>query len=913
MSTPRYAIRLVGQGVPGSLAGGKGSALDRLIGLDAHVPATGVVTTDAYRAFTALPPIATFIESLRDAAPGAPADHAAARARVDEVFLGEELPAPVARQVDRLAARIASGGSVAYRSSATAEDLGNASFAGQYETYLDRRAEDAHDLVRLVWASLWYPSPRAYRHYRGIAEDDLAMAVVIMRMLTPSHAGVLFTVDPGGRHDAMRLEVVEGLGEQLVSGAVTPDAHVVPRDDAPEVFATIATPLGDLAREALRLEDALGAPQDIEFALEDDELFLVQARPITTEATGATHDDGFDFSCGLDTTYTTAGIAEMLPGVVPPLLWSIDSWLIENGFRALFDMLGGDAAELTDGHALIGRFHGRAALNLDAMRRAAGSIPGGSPEELEEQYFGAVVKTDETNRRTDEVLHRSGAARARQGTRVLRARRRAAEQAEVAVQTVRLLIDAEPDVTTMDDDALTGYWNRLLHVAQIVAVAEVAVAAMASASYRGVEVFLSRYSDSATAAQRARAITAHGGGQRRARIAMSVEPIVEDLRADKALAAAVVEDWSTTRDVLGATPDGQAIVRRLETTWRRAGSTGMFAGPTWAEVPQLAWLVAYRELRRPPARPIVEDRTARRREIEAQLSGRPRWRSARLAGMQLFDVRRRFFRRTADEAAEFLDRREATKAAFLQLGGMVRRCHIELAARLVDRGRLERIEDIAMLSAGEIPAAIAGHGPTPQRIARRRRIDEQTTQLPGLPLVFTGTPGATPPPVPTGERFEGWSASPGRYEGRARVVISPDATDFCRGDILIAESTDATWTPLFLAAGAIVVEQGGPLSHAAIVARELGVPAVVNVPGFVARMVAEGGTADMVVDGTAGVVTIRGAGRAEADSETEPGDVTTTGAATPDDAPSAQPRPVDEAGSVAPRHLDAPAATGAPR
>src|SRR6185503_12614940 len=108
-------------------------------------------------------------------------------------------------------------------------------------------------------------------------------------------------------------------------------------------FAAIAPPLADLAREALRLEDALGAPQDIEFAVHHDQLFLVQARPITTVADDTTTDDGFDFSCGLDTTYTTAGVSEMLPGVLPPLLWGVDSWLVENGFRALFELLGGDA------------------------------------------------------------------------------------------------------------------------------------------------------------------------------------------------------------------------------------------------------------------------------------------------------------------------------------------------------------------------------------------------------------------------------------------------------------------------------------------------------------------------------------------------------------------------------------------
>ena len=150
---------------------------------------------------------------------------------------------------------VAGATTVAVRSSATAEDLGAASFAGQYESYLNVERDDAHDAVRKVWASLWYPSPRSYRWFRGIDEADLAMAAVVMRMLDPSIAGVLFTVDPGGTPDAVRLEVVEGLGEQLVSGAVTPDAHVLDRADLVASFAAIAPPLADLAREAIRLED----------------------------------------------------------------------------------------------------------------------------------------------------------------------------------------------------------------------------------------------------------------------------------------------------------------------------------------------------------------------------------------------------------------------------------------------------------------------------------------------------------------------------------------------------------------------------------------------------------------------------------------------------------------------------------
>jgi pyruvate,water dikinase len=852
------AHRLVGAGIEASIAGGKGAALDRLVALGAPVPPVGVVTTASYRPFAAEPAIAALLDELRTSPVPAPSEHAAQRQRIDEVFLSVPLPMAVREALDVLVDDIAGVQQVAVRSSATAEDLGAASFAGQYESYLDVERGDVHEAVRRVWASLWYPSPRAYRRFRAIDDTEVAMAVVIMRMVRATRAGVLFTVDPGGRPNAVRLEVVEGLGEQLVSGAVTPEAHVVDRDDLPASFAAIAPPLADLAREALRLEEALGAPQDIEFAIEDQDLYLVQARPITTTTEIGT-DDGFDVSCGPRTTYTTAGIAETLRGVLPPLSWSINSHLVENGFRSLFDLLGGGVDALTHDLELIGRFRGRAALNLDAMRLAAEAVPGGSPEELEQQYFGAAQPSQEVNREADQALQRAGASRVRQGMRVLRARRRAAEDAEVAVQAVARVVAREPDLTALDDAALLAYWSRMLHLAQQVVAAEIAVAAIASASYRSVEVFLSRYLDAAEASQAARELTATDAAQRRARVALAVEPVVARLSRDPELRAAAVEDWDDARSRLERSPGGGELVDAMLSAWRRAGSTGIFAGQTWEEVPQLTWKVVYQALVRPTEATATNERAERRLALERRLASDPKWRGARSLTGQIVDVRRRFLRREASDAAEFLDRRELTKAAVLQLGGVMRRCHLELGRRLVARGRLEAADDVEMLAPDELRMLVGDPGPTLEVIARRRRYNQEAEQAPALPQVWTGTPPAVAVDAASGERFEGWSASPGRYEGLARVVRSPGSTEFRRGEVLVATTTDASWSPLFLAAGAIVVEQGGPLSHAAIVARELGLPTVVNVPGLIARLEAVGGTAHVVVDGTAGVVTIQDA------------------------------------------------------
>ena len=854
--TPNTVV-LDGAGIGPLTAGGKGSALDKLAALDVRIPSTGVITTAAYESFERLPEIAAFVADLKTGEIPDPTAHDEHRRLVDETFLAVPLPHDVAAEVDQLAATVGGDGLVAVRSSATAEDLESASFAGQYESYLNVDATGVHDAVRLVWASLWYPAPRAYRRFRQIDEHDLTMAVVVMRMLDPSEAGVLFTVDPGGGDDAVRLEVVQGLGEQLVSGEKTPDAYVIERETMVEEFAAISPPLRDLATEALRLEEALGAPQDIEFAVHDGDLYLVQARPITTVVDASRTDDGFDFSCGAETTYTTAGIAETMPGVLSPLSWSINSWLLENGFRNLFDLLGGGADVLTHEHALIGRFRGRAALNLDAMSDAAASIPGGSPDELQRQYFGEAMPREDGE--TPQAAPLSRSAGAAQGVRVLRARRSAVEESEVVIQAVNNLMEDEPGLVRMSDAELFAYWNRLMHLGQRVASAEVAVAAMASAAHRSVEVFLERHMSVAEAASSARALTSIEGAERRSRIALALDDVTRRIRDDAELRAMAVEDWETTRDALEATVPGRRVILDFMEALRRAGSTGIFAGPTWDEVPNLAWLTIFTELESPPEKSGAAERRADALDVlEDKLTSTSKWRWTRFVTGQVMDVRRRFLRREAADAAELLHRRELTKASLLIIGGVVRHANIEIGVRLHERGLLESPEDVEMLSIGELRALVGGDAPTHEVIAQRRRRNLEASQAEPLPLVWSGQPPETPAAEITGEHVEGWSASPGRYEGRARIVDSPATSELRRGEVLIATTTDASWAPLFMAAGAVVVEQGGPLSHAAIVARELGMPAVANVPGLIARLRHEGEAPLVTVDGTEGVVIIHG-------------------------------------------------------
>ena len=691
-------VRLDGSGIDNAAAGGKGSALDRLVALGANVPATSVLTTVAYREFAADPGLSTLLEELRTGELPAPEDHGVELQRVDDAFQQVELSPRIVDAIAEYGPQVGNGHLVAVRSSATAEDTASASFAGQYSSYLNVDEEGLSRAVRLVWSSLWHPAPRSYRRFRNISEDDLAMAAVLMSMLDPSHAGVIFTTDPGGAADHLRLEVVEGLAEALVSGDVTPEAHVVPREGSAEYLGAIDPMLGALVTEAMRIEVEQDAPQDIEWAVENGVLFLVQARPITTDASTIGTDDGFDVHGGLNATYTTAGIGETLPGVLPPLDWDINSWALENGFRRLFDRLGGSPEGLADPHALIGRFRGRAALNLDVMMLAAGSIPGASPEELEQQYFGEAVRSDD-----DRPAPTPGKAGAAQGLRTLRARQAAAQESEVVILSVAQFLDREPDLGPRSDEALLEYRGRLLHLASRCVTAEVSIAAMATASYRSIEVFLTKYLSQGEASRAAQLMTSGSGGSRRATIALAMGPLVDQARANPELWADTDFDaWPEAHAQLTTTGRGREFLGEYQRALERAGSTSYFGGPTWAEVPELAWLTYRQEALNPGDKDDDAARQVARDEIEAQLVSDRHWTYNRWASGQIFDIRRRFFRRESADAAEFLDRREHTKAAMLMLGGAVRRLNMELGRRLVDAGRLEEIDDVTLVSNAEL-------------------------------------------------------------------------------------------------------------------------------------------------------------------------------------------------------------------
>jgi pyruvate,water dikinase len=600
------------------------------------------------------------------------------------------------------------------------------------------------------------------------------------------------------------------------------------------------------------VETDLGNPQDIEWAYDGQQVYVVQARPITIDAGAQT--DPFDTLPNPKVTYTTAGIAEMVPGVLSPWLWSIAGRLLEEAFRIVYDDLGA-LPYIATPFGILARFRGRAATNLDILKDAVALRPGGSPEELEQQYFRQPLPEPD-----DDPSHGSlgdlNWHTIRHSLRELAVRSRFIREADVAVPAVEELLEASVDMSRMSNATLAAYLHRLVDLGGRIMAAQVGVAAAAAAAYRGLELFFDGRMEDQEASNWVRRLTSGAGESGGGQMIFRLRDLVRE-HLDGPLAELFDQEVSSDQlwDDVANHPSGAAFIVSWDTIVKRAGSASVFGGETWEELGHSGDLLTQAiELARRPHRHLEDLRRESFAEVVSVLTNNPKWRRIRWLTGQVIDVRIWILSRMVDDVVSLLTRREHTKSALLRLGGEVRRATLEFGKRLTESKVLSDPTEMDLLTLFEVSAVLAGRRPSPTTLDTRARHLEAAREDEPLPLRFVGRPTAPEADVLEGNVFQGWAGSAGEYTGRAVVVANP-ATTLPRGCVLVARSTDASWTPLFLQAGAVVVENGGPLSHAAVVAREIGLPAVLNLPGLIDRL--QGQSVDLTVDGFSGTVTIR--------------------------------------------------------
>ncbi|MGI9610086.1 MAG: PEP-utilizing enzyme, partial [Acidimicrobiia bacterium] len=403
---------------------------------------------------------------------------------------------------------------------------------------------------------------------------------------------------------------------------------------------------------------------------------------------------------------------------------------------------------------------------------------------------------------------------------------------------------------------LLRYRSRIRDLAWRIYATEVAASSAAASSYRALEVQVGRWLGEDEGVRWAQRLTA--GALAESSVGAGRVNLLRDIYErhvvdTPALQASLVRGGPHPRERIAALGlNGVSFLDEVDHCVRSFGAQAIYAGRTWNEDMVGVWsqLSAFA---RTADRPTdgSEDSLA---ELIDILRQSPRWRFKRVITGQLIDMRLRMLRRMTEDATLYLRCREEAKSSLLVLGGAERRVIFEMADRLVASGHLTVASDVELFSDGELEQMVRGAEPVfGQELERRRRAFSRARDAGPLPEVFQGDPDtAVHGDIPTGPVMQGWAASPGVVRGKARVLASLAAgTELVPGEIIVAHSTDPSWTPLFLVAGGIVLEEGGPLSHAAIVAREFGLPAVLNV--------ADAGQAistgeELIVDGTTGEV-----------------------------------------------------------
>ena len=818
------------------IAGGKGANLGELMRAGFPVPDGFVITTDAYA-------------SAANAAGVDPNDPAGARARL----LGTPMPPEIANAA-RDAYRVL-GGRVAVRSSATAEDLPEASFAGQQDTILDVEGESALlDAVRRCWSSLWNDRAVSYRASHAVDERALRLAVVVQRMVAATIAGVLFTADPitGRRHRAA-IDAVRGLGEQLVSGAVNPDHYLVDTRTGAvlERRGDILddTRLRELAAIGERVEAHFGKPQDIEWAFDEEKLWVLQSRDITTlyPIPAIAPDPERDLR-----VYLSANVAQ---GVLQPLTpMGIQTFrLISAAFAAA---VGRPVADPAAGVSALTDAGLRLWVDLTAVLRnaAAREVPVRVLSIMEARSSSIFARLLD-----DPRLAPRGGSRLRSAVSILRA----VAHTGVPPLVIRALL--RPDATrdrilrevdalvTIDVGPLTTPVERIDAFERLLTVITprmfprlVAMVGAGLISYS----LAARLLRAAATEDELRTVLRGLPFNPTTEMDLALWAIASRTRDDPASRAALADRTPAELSAdyrRGALPS--PLQRELETFLERYGHRALaeidLGLPRWSEDPAhlLGAIANYHRL---DAGAIAPDAQFARgaREAEAMIATL----LSRVRG-----PRRLLARALLRRVRALAGAREEPKFNVVRIFARGRAILAPVGAALAGAGRIAAGDDLWFLTLPEVRRAVAGddmRAVVAERRAEYRR-EERRRHIPRV-LLSDGTDAEAAFASPAADgAIRGTPASPGTAHGIAHVMLSPAGARLEPGEVLVAPATDPGWTPLFLTASALVMEMGGMMSHGAVVAREYGIPAVVGVPDATTRIV----TGErIVVDGSAGTV-----------------------------------------------------------
>jgi rifampicin phosphotransferase len=731
---------------------------------------------------------------------------------------------------------------VAVRSSATVEDGAELSFAGQFESVIDVVGEDAVlEAVRRCWASASSPRVAAYRRHHGVT-GDVRIAVIVQELVAARAAGVLFTVDPAsGAPDVAVVSAVGGLGASLVAGTAEGETYRVRKEPEPiELESRAGEILGDddlraLVRLGTSIEREAGQAQDVEWAIDDEGVAVLQSRPITRKPRGRV-------------VWDNSNIVESYPGITLPLTFSLAREAYAAVYRQTAELAGVPRQHVEE-HAdayeqMIGLVRGRVYYNLNSWYTALSLLPGFT---YNRAFMEQMMGVDESLEWPARPLVATPRELLRVGRLGLRAvmlaatidrRAHAFERDVDAICRTYELIDLE----TLELQELVAHADELsatLHAQWRTPI----VNDFLTMVYCGVvRLLIGRWELGEETAQdllRSRRQLPSVAP------ALAVAELARETRKTPELRRLLEASDSELRAVLLRGDAPADFSSRVRAYLDRFGYRG--AQELKLEVPSL----------REDPTPLFAAIRAHAERGDADESPSDRAPTGNEALARLSPARRVLLRWVAAQARARLYDREAMRLLRGRAFAIARRIYTTAGERLHDAGRIDDPRDVFYLVVDELRAA---EGDLRAAAARRRQEftryrdeappPDRLETLEDVPDV--AEPVETEPDAGM-HRLRGHGCSAGRVCGPARVIETPHGERIAHGEILVAAQTDPSWVTVFPLAAGILVERGSPLSHSAIVARELGIPAIVGVTGLT-RSVRTGDMLEM--DGASGLVRV---------------------------------------------------------
>jgi phosphohistidine swiveling domain-containing protein len=765
-------IKKLKAGLKADETGNKANSLIFLHHYGFNIPLTYLVTTKAYE-----------------------------RYRAGDSIIGESLK----KELEELPGR-----TWAVRSSTTAEDSREFSFAGQFQTVIDVTGTEALlSAVKKVWDSVSFLSDNDYVRKTGVS--GIRCGVIIQEMIPARLAGVSFSRNPVTNQNETVIEAVEGAGEELVQKGVTPMRWRIRKDmvlegnERYEMFHVIRR----VAADTSKLRRYYGNHTDIEWVYDGKQLYYLQLRQITARKEVS--------------VYSSKMAREMLPGQVKPLVWSVNIPLVNSTWIGLLEEIAGPLG--TKPEELAKPFYYQAYFNITLLGGILNKI-GIAADSLEKFMTG----------------HDSGMRSFRPGPGILRHTFRIIRfmRSKMAFERT-FLSEFEPLKTRCREQALKiekefspesygRLYDALFETGRRLVYLNIVTPMLATMYHKGLKKKLKKAGleyDTLDFRKEFPQLKDYEPLPYMNEIRDSIESLPGEAR-EKCVSMAAMRSIAEAEVICVKTDQFMELFGHLS----EIGTD--FSYIKWAEDPEALFRMI-----------MSTDRQERKSELYTLDSAKER--GTRVPA----SLRRAYLR-----AGRFKLYREQISSLFIYGYGLFRRLYLMAGEEMVSRGLLDRAEEIFWLSRGEVEEVMKNPETVTMndyrdRVRYRRREMEETRDI-VLPVVIYGE-DAPLPETGRSRNHSGTGTSPGSYTGKTRVVKS--VGDFglvARGDVVLIPFSDVSWTPVLAKAGAIVSETGGMLSHCSIIAREMGIPAMVSVPNACAI----GGGLKVTVNGSNGVLTV---------------------------------------------------------